>query len=928
MKDLKIIQTRTNHIENPVGYKMKSAGNPKGYPLFSWEVAEAKAKSAKSIRIRIAEHAGMKPLVYDSGYLENYEKSWIRIPFESAPCTRYYWQVEVCTESDEPAFGDVSFYETGKEGPPWQAKWIGCAGLKTENPVFVRSFFMEEPADTRFYVCGLGIYELYVNGVRRTDEYFAPGCNEYDRWLQYQTYEIPLVHGKNEIAVSLGNGWYKGRFGLLGGQAVYGDSFCLIGELTEAKTGKLLLKTDGSWQVKAGNSIFNNFYDGEIYCESADSQCFYPVSIIPELQESKTQLLTERASVPVRIHETFGVQKVLHTPAGETVLDFGQNMAGFVRFHACEAPGAQIRLQYGEILQNGCFYRENLRSAKAEFVYHSIGKEEIAQPHFTFYGFRYVKVEGLSRPVGDYHFEACALYTDLRQTGSIKTGHGKINQLISNISWGQKGNYLEIPTDCPQRDERLGWTADTQVFAGAACYLRDSYPFLEKYCRDLAETQKKFGCVTNTIPAFDDTQVTSAGWGDAAVIIPWTLYQFYGDPQILSDQFESMKGWVDYIHKEDEKAGGSHIWNPAFGYGDWLARDHDNPSERMLGGTELAYVSTAYYYYSTNIVAKAAKILGREEAALYQTRAQEIRKAFQKEYFTLQGRLAVPTQTGYVLALYMGLCPDGYEKRVAADLHSKLENCQMNLKTGFIGTAYFMKVLSENGFHEDACRILLNDQVPGWLYAVNLGATTLWERWDSLLPDGSVNGTDMNSFNHYASGAVAEWMYAYLAGIHPLEEHPGFCHILCKPCPSRYLRELSCSYRSAAGTYKVGWKFLPKKKIALDITIPFGATATLELPYSKERYELAAGEYHFTYRRENDGTENINTFMPFTALRKIDEVKPILGKHFPGWEQIPETFAKESIRSLAKLPYFQVTEQALDRIDYEIREMYEDEKGE
>lgn len=920
---MKIIRCKTNQKYNPIGFLLKTESNPMGNPFLSWEVVDAKSHFAKCVQIIVSKKIDFTEIVYDSGTMDGYPKNCMRILLKPEPYTRYYWKVIVSTEQDGIVESDVQFFETGKGEDRWQASWIGCPELETENPVFSQDMVAEKEKNVRFYICGLGIYELYVNGQRCGEEYFAPGCNEYDKWLQYQTYELKLKQGNNHIQVSLGNGWYRGRFGLLGGKQLYGDQFALIGELWDMDTHELLVKTDETWKVEKGATVQNNFYDGEEQWESKRSGEQYSATVMTDLDEKKKTILTERLSLPVKIHEVFKPSAVIKTPKGETVIDFGQNMAGFVRFRADEDLDTVIHLQYGEVLQDGCFYRENLRSAKAEFIYHGTGKKETVQPHFTYYGFRYVKIEGLTKPFDEYEFEACALYSDLEQTGIMTTGNEKVNQLISNIAWGQKSNYVDIPTDCPQRDERLGWTGDTQVFAGAACFMRNSYSFLDKFCKDLYETQKKLGCIPNTIPAFDDKQPSCAAWADAAVIIPWTLYQFYGNEQILADQYESMKMWVDSVDEEVNKTNEHHIWKPSFGYGDWLARDHDNPSERMLGGTELAYVSTAYYYYSTSLVAKAAKVLKKVDWEKYEKRSLEIKQDFLNEYYSPTGRLAVNTQTAYILALYMGLYPEGKEERVARELHEKLENCQVYLKTGFVGTAYIMKVLSKYGYHEDACTLLLNEGVPSWLYAVNLGATTLWERWDSLLPDGKVNGTDMNSLNHYASGAVIEWMYQYLAGICPVEEYPGFSHIECRPNPCRALKTMCCKYDSAAGTYRVEWEFLPEKKMKVKVAVPFGATASLDLPYSDMKYELEAGEYTYIYRRENDGTEHINTFMPFSALRKVEEVKPILQELFPGYEGIPETFAKESIRSLAKLPYFDIQEDTLDEIDSRIIDVFE-----
>ena len=485
------------------------------------------------------------------------------------------------------------------------------------------------------------------------NEYLTPGCTDYNRWIQYQTYEVQIRNGQHKLEVFLADGWYKGRFGLDHAVNNYGDQHKMILELVmqDAQGGEDKILSDESWKVRAGDVIFSNIYDGETFVPTSDHTEFYEAEIL----EGPTERLTARYGQPVIVKEEIRPVGIIHTPAGETVIDMGQNMAGFLRFSVDEPRGVKIHMQFGEVLQDGNFYRDNLRTAKAEFTYISDGIAKDVQPHFTYYGFRYVKVEGFTKEISAEQFTGCVLYSDLEQTGWITTSNDKVNQLIQNAMWGQKSNYVDIPTDCPQRDERMGWTADTQVFSGTACFNMDSYNFLRKFSHDLFETQQEYGHVTSVIPAFHENGPTCSVWGDAATIIPWNLYLYYGDINILKEQFDSMRQWVDYIKGIDEATGGRRRWDVGFHFGDWLALDGEG-DDGFKGATEDGYIATAYYYHSADIVAKAAKLLGREEeAASYRTLADEIKASLQAEYFTANGRLALTTQTAYAVAL-IGHC--------------------------------------------------------------------------------------------------------------------------------------------------------------------------------------------------------------------------------------------------------------------------------
>jgi alpha-L-rhamnosidase len=418
--------------------------------------------------------------------------------------------------------------------------------------------------------------------------------------------------------------------------------------------------------------------------------------------------------------------------------------------------------------------------------------------------------------------------------GEIETSNEKDNQLYKNVMWGQKGNFLDIPTDCPQRDERLGWTGDIQVFSGTACFNMDSSAFLSKYAYDLRKEQSKTGgMVPHIVPMVNLNKGGSAAWGDVATILPWNLYEFSGDIGILEDQFESMRAWVDYIWGIDESSGGKRLWTEGTHFGDWLALDAPDSTSRK-GGTPHGFIASAFYCYSARLVAKAARVLGKmDHADTYRRLSTEVKAAIQGEYFTVTGRLAIPTQTGYVLALFMDLIPDEHCERVKHDFISRLKEDKTHLRTGFVGTPYLCRVLSNIGANEIAYKLLLNEDYPSWLYAVNLGATTIWERWNSLNRDGSISSTGMNSLNHYAYGSIVEWMYRDMCGLNPTsgeEGVTGFRHARIAPKPDKSLQWVRARYHSAAGFYESGWRIDDGGYLIIEIVIPFNALATAVLP--------------------------------------------------------------------------------------------------
>jgi alpha-L-rhamnosidase len=521
--------------------------------------------------------------------------------------------------------------------------------------------------------------------------------------------------------------------------------------------------------------------------------------------------------------------------------------------------GRRILIQYGELLQGGCFYRENLRTAKAEYRYTANGRMTTARPHFTFYGFRYVKVEGMSEEeIRMAGFIAEAIWSEMEQIGTLETSDHKVNRLITNALWSQRDNSVDIPTDCPQRDERMGWTGDAQAFSATACYTMYTPAFYHKYLSDMLAEQKALdGSVPFVVPNVlaqinqkagvlptEDNPYSkkhgSSAWGDAATVIPWNIYTFYGDVALLALHYPNMKLWVDYIRTQDN---GSHLWQTGFHFGDWLALDGPKP-DSCLGGTDVYFVASAYYYLSAKLLAKAAHVLGeKEDAAVYKALAKEIRNAMQCEYFTAEGTLRVDTQTAHVLALHLEIVPKAHREALAHRLRKLIRRKGDHLDTGFVGTYQLCPTLSKYGMTDVAYQLLFHEDYPSWLYQVNLGATTIWERWNSVLPDGSISGNGMNSMNHYANGSVIQWIYETVIGLRPTA--PGFRRVCIAPEPTDRLQYARCTYESAAGRYEVSWE-RHGHEICYTVSVPFEARALLILPLSGQRITLDAGCHTFT----------------------------------------------------------------------------------
>ncbi|MBD5528670.1 MAG: family 78 glycoside hydrolase catalytic domain [Lachnospiraceae bacterium] len=822
---MRIYDAKINHLENPLGFRLI-------HTVFSWKVAEAEGKKQIWARIRVAEDITFTQIVYDSGRDETANALAYPIKLPLKPRSRYFWKVAVCTDAGEETESAVQWFETAKQDETWEGKWITCDNTEKRHPFFEKDIPPQKTIKkARLYVCGLGLYEAFWNGERIGSEYLTPYSNDYNKWVQYQTFDVSReLQTGGKLSILLGNGWYKARFGFTAREDVgfYGNEWKLIAEIriTYEDGTEAVIGTDENWTVRRSNILFSNLYDGEIVDDTL-KQLPQEQAVLTDAPEGE---LTARMSLPVCVHEVFEPIELLHTPAGETVFDMGQEFAGIFTLRVHEPAGTRIHIQTGEILQQGNFYNENLRSAKSEYIYISNGEETVIRPRFTFYGYRYVKVQGVSS-LKKEDFKGLALYSELKPVGNMKTGHPLVNRLIENVRWGLQSNFVDVPTDCPQRDERMGWTGDAQVFSPTATYLKDTYAFYAKYLYDMAREQEALdGKVPDVVPSCG-MESTACVWGDAACIIPWNLYVFYGDKSILEDQFVSMRAWVDYIRRVD---GDNHGWRYVFHYGDWLALD--NPVggvEQVFGGTDEEFIANLYYAVSAGLVAKAAGVLGLlQEEEEYRLLSEEQFEVVKREYYSATGRCCIKTQTALLLTLKYKLSEN--MELTKRQLRKLFEDNGGKLKTGFVGTPLMCNILSENGMDELAYELLLNEEYPGWLHEVKLGATTVWERWNSLLDDGTISGISMNSMNHYAYGAILEWMFRHAAGINVVEDAPGGAVIRMEPLLHMGLGYLEASYDAPAGCYRVRWELMDAEHVKISVAIPFGCRALLKLPLAPE----------------------------------------------------------------------------------------------
>ncbi|MCL6605110.1 MAG: glycoside hydrolase family 78 protein [Paenibacillus sp.] len=916
---MKIMDLRINGIKDPVGFSLNIL-------KCSWKVRESYAKSQKRAKIEVSTSESFDSIILvQEG--DSLDSTGEQLTLDCLPMTKYFYRVEVETDEGEVAVSEIASFETGKMEEEWTADWIGTQVEDQYHPLFHKEFRIEQPViSARLYITGLGLYEALINEQKAGNEYLAPLYSDYHTEIQYQTYDVTsYLTETNSIEIMLGNGWYKGRFGLGDLKENFGSEFACIAELhiTYSNGERQVIKTDDSWRYIGSDIALSDIYDGEILNRLLWDGTANPEKAVRIMDLDKNKLVS-RYSIPVKVKEERYPQEIIHTPAGETVLDMGQNFSGFIEFKNKFPKGTKLVFDFGEILQDGNFYNDNYRSAKSQFVYISAGNAEYVRPRFTFFGFRYVRVTGWVGQLNERDIVGKVIYSDLEQSGYIETSNEKVNRLYQNALWGQKSNFIDFPSDCPQRDERLAWTGDAQVFAGTASYNMDTRAFYHKFMHDLrTEQQKHDGIISAFIPVFGPPIACSV-WGDIGTFLPMVLYKQYGDKTMLSEYFPMMKDWVDYITREDTKRGQTYLYDFGPQIADWLAQDGRSP-QSFKGGTDDYFISSCYYYESIRLVAEAAEVLDKASIAKeYNDLAEKVRSAILSEYFTSSGRLSIDTQTGYLVALNFGIYTD--KEKLVEGLRERFYKDCYKLTGGFVGAPIMCRVLAENGMEEEALDFLLQEEYPSWLYCVNLGATTLWERWNSVLEDGRISGTLMNSLNHYAYGSVVEYLYRNLGGIEPLE--PGFKKVRFAPQINRKFQSFKVKYDSIRGTYRSEWTVNNDGSVGVIFEVPFACAAEVYLPeYDGGTVILGPGIHEFTYQPLRDFRNLFSMNSRLEELVKNPGALDVLNRrlpsifHFLSMDDIDGR--SHSLNTLGKMAFFGIKDEDIQLAAEEILKIQE-----
>lgn len=714
-------------------------------------------------------------------------------------------------------------------------------------------------------VSGLGVYQAFINGEKIGRQVLTPGWTNYTKRVQYAVEDITAsVKKDNEFAITVAPGWAKGRIGYRRDAAMYVDHLCAVAEieLTMADGSTRFVVTDEDWEIYSNEVTFADHYDGETV-----DKTHVPTLLGKAVRWEDGFPLIEQVGADICEQEHLAPLELIVTPKGERVLDFGQNMTGYVSLSIRANRGDRVVLSHAEVLDaEGNFYKENYRTAQNKVTFICSGEEDFFKPGYTFQGFRYVRIDEYPDMAIDLDaFRAIVVHSDMKRTGHFACGDEKINQLYHNIIWGQKSNYLDIPTDCPQRDERLGWTGDTQVFCRVGAMNFDTGRFFKKWLGDLRSEQGADGSVRGICPerfGGDYHTRIATGWGDVCVIVPWTMYEIYNDPSFLSENLEMMKKWVGYIRQAGPE---EYLWLGGYHYGDWLAMDAGEDS--YVGATSNDLIASAFYANSVNLLIRAGEVLGEdmsEYRALYDNIVKTFRAYFMengmpKEEFPMTeilphaGKSPVDTvrkgmtQTALVLILHFNLCLPEERAALADRLVELIRQWGNKMTTGFLGTPYILHVLSECGKQDTAYQLFFQEENPSWLYSVNHGATTMWEHWNGIKEDGSFWSTDMNSFNHYAYGAVGDWMYGEICGVKILEGGAGYRKIRIAPKPCERLGFAKCALETVSGRIESHW-YYKKDCICFEFMIPNGVTADIVLPNGKSE-TVTGGKYCYTIKR-------------------------------------------------------------------------------
>lgn len=848
-------QVKTQHLltedlVNPISIDAVS-------PRFSWQLAADDKRNVMqtAYEIKVGTYIGTKqgPLIWNPGKVASDQSVYVAYKGETLLSgQRYYWQVRVWENTGKASgWSEPAYFRMGLLTPAdWKAQWISSAFTadtdKGASPLFRKTFSLPKKIQSATaYITAHGLYEAKINGHRVGDAYLTPGWTSYNKRLQYQAYDVTALMqpGENAVGAELGSGWYVGHIGFDPKPGLYGNQLALLFQLEVTYTdgSKATIVSDGSWKSSTGPVRFAEIYYGATIDDrlqqkgwaNADFKDTNWAGVV--LPDFPKDILIATVNEPVRKHETFKPVKIFTTPKGEKVIDFGQNLVGWVQMKVAGNAGDKITLSHAEVIDKaGNFYTENLRSARSQDIYIlKGGEEETFEPQFTWQGFRYVKVEGYPGDLKPEDFTAIALYSDMAPMGTFSCSNTQINQLQHNIQWGQKGNFLDVPTDCPQRDERLGWTGDAQVFSRTASYNMNVHNFFTKWLKDVAADQYADGSVPHVIPNVLAQGKTSGpggstGWSDVATIVPWNMYLAYGDKRILENQYSSMKAWVDYMQHQSR----NDLWNTGDHFGDWLFYSLNDDTDGSSAITSKYLIAQCFWAYSTQLLINTANVLGKkEDADAYTAMLSKIKSAYVNEYVTPNGLISSDTQTAYVLALQFDMLPENLRQQAANRLVTNIARYGNHLSTGFLGTPYLCNVLSRFGHADVAYKLLLQDTYPSWLYPIKMGATTVWERWDGIRPDGTFETPSMNSYNHYAYGAIGDWMYRVVAGIDTKADAPGYKEITIKPTIGGKLDYANADYETNYGKVSSHWK-VENGTVSLDVVVPPNTTATVYVPAS------------------------------------------------------------------------------------------------
>ena len=828
---------------------------PTATPVISWQIASAPTdwvQDAWRLELRHGD-APIARVEHDSG--ESQHVSW---PFD--PLSEYdEAEIRVAVRGADGDWSEPSEWARIRTAVLGPDGWIGAFIASPDEPGndrrtvrFRRIVEIDRPVRRAILSSTVhGVVEPTINGTRVSDEVLAPGWTAYESRLLFSSADVTalLDRGANVLGATVAEGWYRERFGFDGRFSIaYPGPPAFSAQLwIEYQDGSVeTIVTDAEWETSVtGPVVSASIYQGERFdarlddTALADAQAALPDAAPAIVIEADLERLRPAGLPPVRRIERMPVAETIASASGGRILDFGQNLVGWLELAVDLPEGHELTLRHAEVLENGELGLRPLRFAAATDTFIADGDgPRTWSPRFTFHGFRYAQIDGLPDDVPADAIIAVVVHSDLKRTGHLTTSDPMLNKLHENVVWGMRGNFLSIPTDCPQRDERLGWTGDIQVFTPTASFLYDVSAFLESWLVDLAAEQAESG-VPFVIPSpLPEKPPAAAAWGDAATLVPDAVYERYGDPRVLDAQFESMRRWVDTLHA----LAGDGLWTGTFQFGDWL--DPAAPPNRPNAAkADADIVANAYYFRSASRVAAAARVLGRgEDAERYGDLAERVRAAFLDTYVTPSGRLMSDAHTAYALAIVFGIVEGEQRQKAGARLAELARSYGYRVRTGFVGTPLVCDALSATGHLDTAYRMLLERGNPSWLYPITMGATTIWERWDSMLPDGSINPGEMTSFNHYALGAVADWMQRTIGGIAPLA--PGYRVVGIRPRPGGGLTSAQASFETGYGAIRTSWT-IDHGRFRLHLEVPVGVEAVVTLPGADAETRVGAGEYDF-----------------------------------------------------------------------------------